>query len=232
MPNVRAIGFICKLGPAALAVLMLCGPPNRAQGATALSDLTALRDSSYGGNATGSLESCTSGCGKMIFNHWWINMPSLPGQTSDLIVEGSTASCAARLTLDKTATYTECQLALEKVIKDATGNDVARYPKIEVTREGGKVTLNGKTASSSVAGQRLPQPETKYLFFLKYRPPTDDYYILTSYAITPQGLQAVDEPPHFHLHDGKSEKALMAEVESSISDESSYLRRKRSRATK
>jgi hypothetical protein len=93
-----------------------------------------------------------------------------------------------------------------------------------VTREGGDVSIGGLTMASSIAGQTLPRAMKKYFFFLQYRPATDDYSILTSYEITALGIRAVDEPPHFHIHDGKQVESFISDVGSSVRDESPFIR--------
>jgi hypothetical protein len=151
-------------------------------------------------------------------------MPSLPGQRSNLIVKGTTSTCEANISSDRTATFTTCGVEIEKVIKNSTTANLSQDSKVIVTREGGNAEIGGLKVASSVAGQALPQPATTYIFFLRYRPAAHDYMILTFYRVTSQGMQALDEPPFFHIHDGKRVGAFLADVDSSMSDESQYLR--------
>jgi hypothetical protein len=151
-------------------------------------------------------------------------MPSLPGQRSDLVVAGTVAKCVSSLSQDKTATYTECSVKVDRVMKSSSPNMISADSTIMVTREGGDVSVSGLTMASSIAGQVIPMAIRKYSLFLHYRPGTDDFSILTSYEITAQGVRAVDEPSHFHVHDGKQVESFISEVESSVQDEIPFLR--------
>jgi hypothetical protein len=179
---------------------------------------------SYGDRRGMALDTCKQGCRSVIHDHWWVDLPSLPGQRSNLIVEGTTSDCGVDLSSDKTTTFTACGAEVEKVIKNSTTNRISEASKIIVTREGGDIGLNGAKVGSVIAGQSLPQSETRYILFLRYRPPTDDYTILAYYRVTGQGIQAVDEPPLFHVHDGKKEDEFLNDVQTSTVDEKQFLR--------
>ena len=156
---------------------------------------------------------------------WAARMPSLPGQRSSVIAIGTTTSCTAHLAADRTTTFTECVAIVNRVLKDSAPQGLAQGWRIVVTREGGTVTADGRTMSMSIGDQELPKPQEQCVFFLRYRPVSDDYSILTSYRIADNRVHPVDQQLHFQTWSGDDLTTFLAVVISSIQDESRYLPR-------
>ncbi len=192
-----------------------------AQSAASVPSLAERRADSYGGRPTGPLDRCPEGCHTAPINHWWVSLPSLPGQQSTLIAIGDISSCTSRLSRDKTTIFTECALNIGRILKSEKSTPGSI---VTVTREGGSVSVGGKRMSVGIAGQELPSAHKQYLFFLHYRPTTDDYLIITFYELTNHGIKAADQPSHFHSHDGKTLDSFLSDIDSSIRDETPYLR--------
>ncbi|HWE85350.1 MAG TPA: hypothetical protein VG267_10430 [Terracidiphilus sp.] len=211
-----------------LAILLPALHTLCAQNSVSSPNLAERRAESYGGGVTGPgdltgpLDRCPDGCHFIRFNHWWVSLPSLPGKQSSHIVIGDISTCISKLSKDKTTVFTECMLSIGRVLK--SGENIASGSIVTVTREGGSVSVDSKKMSEGIEGQRLPSAHKEYAFFLVYRPMTDDYKILTFYELTDHGITAADEPRYFHAHDGKSLDTFLGDVNSSIQDETPYLR--------
>jgi hypothetical protein len=137
---------------------------------------------SYGGSAAGPLDRCPDprGCTRLRSDEWAATLPGLPGQRASLVAIGTTSACIPHLSADRTTTYTECVLVVEQVIKDSTDKLTSPGSRIVIVRGGGAVSANGHSMAMFISGQYLPKPQSQYVLFLRYRPATDDYMILTS----------------------------------------------------
>jgi hypothetical protein len=177
---------------------------------------------SYGGSAAGPLDRCPEGCTRVRSGEWAAGLPGLPGQRASLVAIGTTVACTPHLSADRTTTYTECVLVVERVIKDSTDTLTSPGSRIVITREGGAVSADGHSMAQFVSGQGLPKSQSQYVLFLRYRPATDDYVILTSYLIVGGAVHAVDQPPHFQAFNGKSLADFLKDVQLSLKEESQY----------
>lgn len=214
---------------ASIALLLLSavimGAGSYGQTPSNTSQIEHRRALSYGGRPY-SFDACPDGCEHGLANDWAASMPSIPGRRSTVVAMGTTVSCSPHMSADHTTIFTECVLVVARVIKNSTRISLSAGSRIVITREGGILSINGHTFAMSVSGQRLPQARKRYVFFLRYRPETEDYSILTSYLVVGDQVYSVDQGPHFQAWNGKSLSAFRALVQSSIHDESPFMYRR------
>ena len=120
------------------------------------------------------------------------DVPDLPADKSDLIVEGTVADSAAFLSNDKGAVYSEITVNVTDVLKNTAGLNVKNGESIVAERFGGRVKYpNGQIVRYGIVGQGSPVKGKKYLFFLS-RAGQGNYNLLTAYELQGNKVQALD----------------------------------------
>jgi hypothetical protein len=172
--------------------------------------LTENRESSYGGFPTHAPEE-----------------PAIPAASSDAVVIGEVTNAKAYLSEDKTAIYSEFNVAVSAVLKNKIIESLSPGTDITVSRGGGAVRFSsGKIIRNLFGGKPLPGINRKYIFFLKYNEEGQDYPIITAYQlndgkITPlDGINIdgslVNELASHQSYKGESETAFLNQVQAAI----------------
>jgi hypothetical protein len=123
--------------------------------------------------------------------HWWMGIPALPVAQSDAIVIGSVLSGRAYLSENRTAVYSEFPVVVEDVLKNLSPTPVYFGATIIGERWGGAVRFrSGKVQHYRAAKLGVPQPNEKYVLFLKHN--GEDFDIITGYSISGGRVSPLD----------------------------------------
>lgn len=126
-----------------------------------------------------------------ILSHWWIGLPALPVEQSDIIVLGVITGREAHLSDDRTGIYSEFTVQLNEIFKDITGA-FSVGGTVPVNRSGGNVRFaSGKVQKYGVARQGMPRSGSQYVFFLK-RTAEGDLLIQTGYELSGGRITPLD----------------------------------------
>lgn len=121
---------------------------------------------------------------------WADNLPAIPIKESDLIVVGIVTNAEAHLSNDKTAIYSDFNLAIDEVLKGRKNQDP---PAISIERFGGAVRFRGGSVLTyRTLAQGMPEVGQKYLFFLKRAGEDSDFRIVTGYKIEATTVTPLD----------------------------------------
>jgi hypothetical protein len=156
---------------------------------------------------------------------WATGLPALPAGESKVIVEGRVLNASAHLSQNKKFVYSEFEIGVDKVFKDAAG--IAKTEdRLFAERMGGVVQFpNDFETWVSVAGQAMPTVGKTYVFFLTDRiagikSPTKDLHILTAYEIdtisgtvTPLDNPGGGKHPISKAYRGKNKVTLISDLE-------------------
>jgi hypothetical protein len=121
--------------------------------------------------------------GITIHRDWWILIPPIPVKLSDKVVIGRVRAYQPYFSADHSSIYTEYEIQVEDAIVPGErslplGTLIVGY------REGGRIsTFDNRVVTVRVNGQGYPKEGKDYVFFLKKTEDTDDFQILTAYAI-------------------------------------------------
>jgi hypothetical protein len=186
------------------------------------------RADSFSSNGSITLNSCPSGksCTHIVTRHMG-NVPSLPGQRSDMVLIGTPSDCVASPSTDESAVFTVCSVRINGLLKPHSEANLSIGDSILTVRLGGTTFIKNKAVSFAVSGQPIPAVNEQYLFFLQYRPISQDYEIITFYHVHSGIVTAMDAPSFFHLHDNRSVDDVKIDVAKSIKDERTFLRRRK-----
>ena len=133
--------------------------------------------------------------------------PFLPGKSvpdvvtelaekADAIVTASFVSKSSQITASGTYVFTDYELRVEEVLKDAVTHHLKPETNITVTRPGGKVLLFGQTASFTSFAFKPLMPGRRYLLFLAYLPSTNAFRAVnheSSFDITDTRVESLSE---------------------------------------
>ena len=120
----------------------------------------------------------------LIMNDFWNELPALPVYGSNAVVMGNVSEAQAFLSNDKTGTYSEFTVQIEKVFKDDKDAPLSLGSAVKVDRLGARVRhSSNRTVWYHVPGLSMPQPGKKYVFFLRRNTDTENYLILTAYEL-------------------------------------------------
>jgi hypothetical protein len=145
----------------------------------------------------------------------YLDFPALPVIESDAILIATVSTSEAHVSENKRGVFSEFNLAVESVLKNH--NDLKEGSLLSVDRVGGYVKYpNGQQVLYRVSGVNMPEVGTRYLFFLsgKKKP---DLIILTAYALTSEGVSALDFSSQFLSLDGISETEIKKRVQDLLS---------------
>jgi len=135
----------------------------------------------------GGLERFRISCGA------FLDLPDLItelAEKADAIVIVSFVSKSSQITSDGTDIFTDYDLHMEQILKDANPGALKRDEIITVTRPGGKVLLYGRIAWIFNTAYESLMPGRHYLLFLRYIPATGAY-------------QAVDHASSFDITEAR-----------------------------
>lgn len=138
---------------------------------------------------------------------WADGLSGIPIAESDTVVIAFVNDAVAHLSADKTAVYSEFNCRIEDVLK-AEGPTIALGNALVIQRFGGIVRFrSGKTIAYETAGQGMPLPGRRYVFFLKAVKESGDFRIITAYDVTdslvaPLDGSIVDESTRSYSFDG------------------------------
>lgn len=120
------------------------------------------------------------------------DISDLPGDKSDLVVEGTVTDSAAFLSNDKGAVYSEITVHVTDVLKNSSNLNVRNGDSIVTERFGGRVKYpNGQIVRYGIVGQGSPAKGRNYLFFLS-RAGQGNYNLLTAYELQGNKVLALD----------------------------------------
>lgn len=129
----------------------------------------------------------------LIMNDLWDSLPALPVYGSNAVVMGNVSDAHAFLSNDKTGTYSEFTVQIEKVFKDDKDAPLSSGSALKVDRLGARVRHSSdQTVWYHVPGLSMPQPGKTYVFFLRRNADTENYLILTAYEIRAGRVYALD----------------------------------------
>lgn len=117
-------------------------------------------------------------------------------EKADAIVTASFVSKSSQITATGTYVFTDYELRIEEVLKDAVASRLKPEANITVTRPGGKVLLFGATASFTDFAFKPLMPGRRYLLFLSYLPSTNAYRAVnseSSFDITDTRVETLNE---------------------------------------
>lgn len=158
---------------------------------------------------------------------WWLGLPDLPGEQSDVVVEGIVADAKAFLSEDKTGVYSEFTIRVSKVLKVSTELQVELGDMVITERFGGKVRYpSGQVILYRIEGQGAPMTGKRYLFFLA-KGNQRNYRLLTAYEIQGKEVFCLDGSRinsrgkgnwNFDKHNGEDVNSFMESVGRSVNN--------------
>ena len=133
-------------------------------------------------------------------------LPSLPVMQSNTVVLGEVLTAQAYLSTDQSGVYSEFNIRIEDVFKNADLESLATGCQIDVEREGGRVKFpSGHIHWYSVDKENMPLVGRRYIFFLTRGNQEEAFHILTAYELRGNKVFALDELPQFKSQAGKNE---------------------------
>jgi len=101
-------------------------------------------------------------------------------EKADAVVMASFVSKSSQITSSGKSVFTDYDVRIEQVLKDASPGTLKCDAIITVTRLGGKVLLFGRAASFYDSSLNPLMPGRRYLFFLRYIPATGAFETVNS----------------------------------------------------
>ncbi len=156
---------------------------------------------------------------------WYVRLGALPVKESSLVVVGKVDSVRAVLPPSKKTVFTVTAISIERVLSNSAGKEVKAGQLVETEREGGVVRFpNGKRIWHQVAGQNLPKPGTRGVFFLSsffpgYGRDDDGFYLVTGFEFYQGNVRLLDSLPPDHpmrSYEGRQEEKLMLSLEKAL----------------
>lgn len=125
--------------------------------------------------------------------HWNTRLPALPVEESTTIIVATVKENAAFLSSDQHTVYSEFELLVEQVLFSSGGTPISPGGSVTAGREGGAVRFrSGRIMRIRIHQQGFPNVGGRYLFFLKERPETSDYSIVTGYKLDGNDVYPLD----------------------------------------
>lgn len=123
--------------------------------------------------------------------HWWVGLSALPVNETEATIIGTVVSRTAYLSEDETDIYTEYEVKLEDVLKDAT-KSLNSVDIMALVRNGGSIRFeSGKIQANKISEQGTLTKENRYLLFLK-RYNGVDWFIVTGYGMFGEKIVPID----------------------------------------
>jgi hypothetical protein len=133
-------------------------------------------------------------------------LPSLPVMQSNTVVLGEVLAANAYLSNDQSGVYSEFNIRIEDVLKNADLEPLTNGCLIDVEREGGRVKFSsGHIHWYSVDKENMPLVGRRYIFFLTRGDQEEAFHILTAYELRGNKVFPLDELPQFKSQAGKNE---------------------------
>jgi hypothetical protein len=107
-----------------------------------------------------------------------------PFHNSDVVVVASIASTTVGLSLDETTLFTQA----EGVAEDILSGPIKRGDHLTATRQGGALQTDSGVIVTRDAKKLSPRPNRRYVLFLKSRPESADFDIVSGFDISGQGV--------------------------------------------
>jgi hypothetical protein len=155
------------------------------------------------------------------FEHWATGLSALPVNRSCAVVIGEVLGAQAYLSNDKTGVYSEFNIRVDKVLKNASAS-LATGKDIVVERPGGRVRFpSGHVNQYFTVGQGMPRVGRRYILFLTGN--EQDFQILTGYEIRAGHIFLLDNPGGGHpitAYKGMDEALLLNDLQVAIANSS------------
>lgn len=157
-------------------------------------------------------------------SHWWIGMGAIPVESSEAVVVGSVTKREAFLSKNEKSVYTEYEIKIEQVLKNAADKSIIPDKVIPVVRVGGTVrfgTENVQRFTMSKLG--VLKNAARYLLFLRKSNGVDQF-VITGYELTDGKVTPLDGGPgddprtrlSFHKYKGADEDTLLEDVKQAV----------------
>jgi len=144
------------------------------------------------------------------------NLPAFPVRQSTLIVIGQIASASAYLSNDKTGVYSEFDVVIEEVLKNAIGGQRLTGLSIGVTREGGRILFpSGRVHWYGIAKQGMPRVGGRYVLFLTGEE-EETLTILTGYELADGKVLPLDDLNNANKYLDADEASFLNSLRASI----------------
>lgn len=154
-------------------------------------------------------------------DHWWLKLPALPVDRSDVIAVGFITGSRAFLSNDKHAVYSEFYLQVEQTLKDET-KSIKPGDAITTTRFGGIVRFpSGRRYVYQVSLQGWPATGSRYALFLR-KNQSGDFDIVTGYEFRDgvaeplDGVQGYRVALQLQKYAGTSEPDLLDAIKTAL----------------
>jgi len=179
--------------------------------------LRLARSSRYDGRGSVTFdEASPNTTGRSSISEWYLYLPALPTADSDAVVSGRIVDAKGYLSSDRTGAYSEFTVLIDRVLKDGRGS-LQPGGSVIAEREGAIVNLpDGRLIRYEIAYQGMPQVGRRYVLFLKYNAPGDDYQILTGYELRDGRVSPVDEADHFAAYNDSTEERFLSVVREAV----------------
>jgi hypothetical protein len=155
-------------------------------------ELLSKRAKHYDKSSSQPIQDVPSISGRIWSNHWSKKLPALPTDASDIVLIGSITRATAHLSNDKTAVFSEFEVAIQEILKAETKGS-SYGSSLLVERFGGAVRFHsGRVQRYETAGQGMPVVGRTYLLFLKRINTGPNYSILTGYDVSGPAVEPLD----------------------------------------
>ena len=145
------------------------------------------------------------------------DLPAFPVRQSTLIVIGQIASASAYLSNDKTGVYSEFDVVVEGVLKNAIAERPLTGLSIGVTREGGRIHFpSGRVHWYGIAKQSMPRLGGRYVLFLTGE--EEALTILTGYELAGGKVLPLDDLNNPNKYLDADEATFLNSLRASISN--------------
>jgi hypothetical protein len=142
---------------------------------------------------------------------------AIPAAESDAIVVGKVQRAQAYLSNDKSGVYTEFIIVVDEVLKTDGLTQILPRSNIVASRAGGVVRYSdGNRRLYLIAGEDLPSVGEQHLLFLKSLGPDQGFNILTTYQLTANDVNPLDDGRQFESFKGQEREAFLKSVRSEI----------------
>jgi hypothetical protein len=126
-------------------------------------------------------------------DYWWKDTPALPVEESDIVLVAVVREAQAHLSEDRTAIYSEFNIAVEEVLKSDGSSRVFAGSLVSIERSGGAVRFpSGHLQKQIITGQGMPRVGTRYLLFLKDIKHEEGLSLVTGYELAGEKIIALD----------------------------------------
>jgi hypothetical protein len=151
---------------------------------------------------------------------WDRDLTGIPTAKSSAVVIGTVTKSEAHLTKDKTAIYSEFSVVVDTVIKNDMECPIVPEREITFERNGERVRMpSGKIIISATRRQNMPQPGSRYVFFLTHDfeikgDAGKDFYLLTAYLIQAGRVSPLDDTASGRTYKDVEESVFLKELSS------------------